>query len=64
MTLAFCWKLDRGKINLGTINTTKKPYKHMYSFGDTTIPVFEISQFPGIFVGNKKEAKDHFENQK
>jgi hypothetical protein len=63
MSLAFCWKLDKGKVTLGKINATKKPYKHTYTFGDTTIPVFEISQFPGIFVGTKKEAKEHFENQ-
>ncbi len=63
MTLALCWKLDRGKINMGTINATKKLYKFTYSFGDTTIPIFEINQFPGIFVGTKKEAKEHFGTQ-
>lgn len=63
MSLAFCWKLDKGKVTLGKLNPTKKPYKHMYSFGESSIPVFEISQFPGIFVGTKKEAKEHFEGQ-
>jgi hypothetical protein len=63
MSLAFCWRLDKGKVTLGKINATKKPYKHTYTFGDTTIPVFEIGQFPGIFVGTKKEAKEHFKNQ-
>jgi hypothetical protein len=60
MTLAFCWKVDKGKVTLGTISHTKKPFKYTYSFGDTSIPVFEISQFPGIFVGTKKEAKENF----
>ena len=63
MSLAFCWKLDKGKITLGTMNPTKKSYKHMYTFGDSNIPVFEISQFPDIFVGTKREAKGHFENK-
>jgi hypothetical protein len=63
MSLAFCWKLDKGKVTMGKINVTKKPYKHTYTFGDSTIPVFEISLFPGIFVGTKREAKDHFETQ-
>lgn len=59
MTLAFCWKLDKGKIPLGTIKETSKPYKHTYSIGDTTIPVFEINAFPGLFVGTKKDAKEN-----
>lgn len=63
MSLAFCWKMDKDRINLGKIAATKKPYKHIYSFGDTNIPVFEINQFPGIFVGNKKEAKEHNQTQ-
>jgi len=46
MSLAFCWKMDKGKVTMGKISTTKKPYKHVYTFGDTAIPVFEISQFP------------------
>lgn len=60
MSLAVCWKLDRGKVTLGTITSTKKPYKYTYSFGDITIPIYEISQFPGIFMGTKKEAKEYF----
>jgi hypothetical protein len=60
MSLAFCWKLDKGKVTLGKLNSTKKPYKHTYSFGESTIPVFELSQFPDLFVGTKKEAKEHF----
>jgi len=64
MSLAFCWKLDKGKVTMGKINVTKKPYKHTYTFGDSTLPIFEISQFPGVFVGTKKEAKDFFESQK
>jgi hypothetical protein len=58
MTLAFCWKVDPGKFALGKLDKTKKPYKHVYNFGDISIPVFELSQFPGIFVGTKKEAKE------
>jgi hypothetical protein len=61
MTLAFCWKLDKSKINLGKIEATRKPFKYIYSFGDTTIPVFEISNFTDIFTGTKKEAKLRFE---
>jgi len=61
MSLALCWKLDRGKVTLGKITATRKPYKYTYSFGDRTIPVFEISQFPGIFVGTKSEAREHFD---
>jgi hypothetical protein len=64
MSLAFCWKLDKGKITLGKIAATKKPYKHTYNFGDSTIPVFEISQFPSIFVGTKKEAKEYINSKK
>jgi hypothetical protein len=64
MTLAFCWKLDKGKVTLGKLNPTKKAYKHMYDFGGRAIPVFEISQFPGIFVGTKREAKEYFESPK
>lgn len=64
MSLAFCWKLDKGKVTMGRINSTKKPYKHTYTFGDSTIPIFEISQFPGIFVGTKKEARDILDSQK
>jgi hypothetical protein len=64
MSLAFCWKLDRGKITLGKITATKKPYKYTYTFGESTIPVFEMSQFPGIFVGTKKEAREYFESEK
>jgi len=64
MSLAFCWKLDKGKVTMGKINATKKPYKHTYTFSDITLPIFEISQFPGIFVGTKREAKDFFESQK
>jgi len=62
MTLAFCWKTDPSKVNLGKLESTNKPYKHVYNFGGTSIPVFQISSFPGIFVGTKKEAKDHFES--
>ena len=61
MSLALCWKVD--KVSIGKITQTNKPYKHIYSVGDVTIPVFEISKFPGIFIGTKKEAKAHFENQ-
>jgi hypothetical protein len=64
MSLAFCWQVDKGKVNIGTITKTAKPYKYMYSLGDTTIPVFEISSFPGIFVGTRREAKEHFEDKK
>ena len=63
MSLAFCWKLDRSKVALGKINTTKKQYKYTYTFADSTIPVYEISQFPDIFVGTKKDAKEYFESQ-
>jgi len=62
MSLAFCWKVDSGKVTLGKLDKTKKDWKHVYNFGETSIPVFEISQFPGIFVGTKKEAKDHYES--
>jgi len=62
MSLAFCWKLDKGKITLGKIISTKKPYKHIYQFGESSIPVFEISHFPNIFVGTKTEAKEHLES--
>jgi hypothetical protein len=62
MTLAFCWKTDSSKVNLGKLDSTKKPYKHVYNFSDISIPVFEISSFPEIFVGTKKEAKDRFES--
>lgn len=64
MTLALCWKADPSKINLGKLDKTKKPFKYVYNWGETSIPVFEISSFPGIFVGTKKEAKNHFENTK
>lgn len=58
MTFAFCWKVDPGKFVLGKLENTKKQYKHVYNFGDISIPVFEISQFPGISVGTKKETKE------
>jgi len=62
MTLAFCWKADPSKVNLGKLVQTKKPYKYVYNRGDISIPVFEISSFPEIFVGTKKEAKDNYES--
>jgi len=58
MSLAFCWKVDKNKVNIGQIKETKKPYKWMYSISDNTIPVFEISQFPDIFIGTKTERKE------
>jgi hypothetical protein len=64
MSLAVCWKVDKNKVTVGSIKETKKPFKWLYSLGDTTIPVFEISQFPGIFTGTKKEIKEHMENKK
>jgi hypothetical protein len=64
LSLAFCWILDRGKITVGKISPTSKPYKYIYSLGDTTIPVFEIKSFPGIFVGTKKEVEEYLRNKK
>jgi hypothetical protein len=63
MSLAFCWKLDKEKVKKGKLDLTKKPYKQVYTAGEYPIPVFEISQFPGIFVGTKREAKLQFEGQ-
>lgn len=64
MSLTFCWKLYRSKVTLGKINTIpKKQYKYTYTVADSTIPVFEISQFPDILVDTKKEAKEYSESQ-
>lgn len=62
MSLAICWKLDKGKVTLGKLEPTKKPFKHIYKFGEYPITVFEISQFPDIFVGTKKEAKERLDS--
>ena len=58
MSLALCWEVDSGKVPVGKITKTLKPYKYSYSVGDITIPVFAISQFPEIFIGTKKEAQE------
>jgi hypothetical protein len=62
MSLALCWKVDKNKVNIGHIKETKKPYKWIYSLSDTTIPVFEISQFPDVFIGTKTEIKEKLIN--
>lgn len=64
MSLAFCWRLDKGKISVGNVMKTSKPYKYIYNLGDSSIPVFEISSFPGIFVGTKEEADEYFKTNK
>jgi hypothetical protein len=63
MSVAFCWKLDKGKVSLGKLESTKKPYKHVYTFGEYSLRVFEISQFPEIFAGTRKEAMEHYGGQ-
>ncbi|MBM3911141.1 MAG: sensor histidine kinase [Thaumarchaeota archaeon] len=62
MSLAFCWKADSSKVTQGKLESTKKPYRFVYNFGGMSIPVFEISSFPGIFSGTKREAENHFES--
>jgi len=36
---------------------TKKPYKYVYQISDSHVNIFEISSFPGIFIGTKEEAE-------
>jgi len=57
MTLAFCWRVDRPRVTIGKIEQTRKSYKYVYAVSDIHIPIFEISSFPGIFVGTKAEAE-------
>jgi hypothetical protein len=62
MSFAFCWKVDKPRVTVGQIQPTKKPYKHIYTLSDSHVSVFEISSFPTIFVGTKREAEEHYAN--
>lgn len=65
VSVTLCWKVDKGKVNLGKITpSTSKSYKYVYTLSDRSMPVYEISQFPGLFVGTKSEAKDYFAAKK
>lgn len=58
MSLVICWKNDGLRGKPGSLEKTSKPYKFLYRISDTIIPVYEISSFPDIFVGTRREAKE------
>jgi len=60
MTYAFCWEVDKAHVQLGNIDSTKKPYKYVYKLGEDHITVFELRSLPGIFVGTDSEAKEKY----
>ncbi len=52
MSYVFCWDVDKGHVQIGKIDTTKKPYKYIYKLADHYVTIFELKNFPGIYVGN------------
>ena len=52
MTYVFCWDVDKGHVQIGNIDSTKKPYKYIYKLSDHYVTVFELKNFPGIYVGS------------
>jgi hypothetical protein len=60
MTYAFCWEVDKAHVQIGKIDSTKKPYKYVYQLGGDHITVFELKSFPNVFVGTDSEAKDYY----
>ncbi len=51
MSYVFCWDVDKGHVQIGKIDQTKKPYKYKYSLSDDVVTIYELKSFPDIHVG-------------
>ncbi len=51
MSIVFCWDVDKGHVQIGKIDSTKKSYKYVYTLSDDKVTIFELKSLPDIHVG-------------
>jgi len=57
MSYVFCWDVDKGHVQFGKVDTTKKRYKYKYTLADDVVTIYELKSFPDIVVGTSPTAQ-------